>query len=128
MVKNCGDYVHLQIAERIYCLRWSRLLGKKQVLFSLLRDILAFGGAGGRYSQYYMAYEDLRRSCVKFPKNLPRDAVPIFTPPVTTHPITTNNPKPSYGMPSSSSTRLDEAMAAGENLRFGLYTLITTFL
>ncbi|EYU22325.1 hypothetical protein MIMGU_mgv1a018553mg, partial [Erythranthe guttata] len=102
MVKNCGDYVHLQIAERIYCLRWSRLLGKKQTDMNVRDKILvligswhqAFGGAGGRYSQYYMAYEDLRRSCVKFPKNLPRDAVPIFTPPVTTHPITTNNPKP----------------------------------
>ncbi|GER34169.1 40S ribosomal protein S4 [Striga asiatica] len=46
-----------------------------------------FGGAGERYPQHYMAYEDLR---------------------------------PGYGMPSRSSTRLDEVMTADQSMRFGL--------
>lgn len=58
-----------------------------------------------------------QRSGVEFPRR-PPDAAPIFTPPVT-HPIS-RHPQPGYGMPSSSSTRLDEAMAAEDNLRFGL--------
>ncbi|CAA3015918.1 target of Myb 1-like [Olea europaea subsp. europaea] len=69
----------------------------------------AFGGSGGRYPQYYIAYEDLRRSGVQFPQRSP-DTAPIFTPPVT-HPLP-RHPQPGYGMPSSSTTRLDEAMAA----------------
>ncbi|KAL0347539.1 UNVERIFIED_CONTAM: TOM1-like protein 6 [Sesamum calycinum] len=73
----------------------------------------AFGGPGGRYPQYYMAFEDLRRLGVQFPQRSP-DAAAIFTPPVT-NPIQ-RHPQPSYGMPSSSSTRLDEAMAAEEKI------------
>nr|GMD43204.1 TOM1-like protein 6 [Ipomoea batatas] len=74
----------------------------------------AFGGPGGKYAQYYWAYEELRRSGVQFPQRS-RDTPPIFTPPAT-H-AGPRLPQPGYGMPSNSSTRLDEAMAAEvENL------------
>ncbi|PHT72759.1 hypothetical protein T459_23544 [Capsicum annuum] len=69
----------------------------------------AFGGPGGKYPQYYWAYEELRRAGVEFPKPS-FDTAPIFTPPVT-HPAP-RQPQPGYGMPINSSTRLDEAMAA----------------
>ncbi|KAI3473107.1 hypothetical protein Pfo_030399 [Paulownia fortunei] len=120
MVKNCGDYVHFQIAERNILQEMVKIVKKKTDMH--VRDKIltligswheAFGGSGGRYPQYYMAYEDLRRSGVEFPRR-PPDAAPIFTPPVT-H-LISRHPQPGYGMPSSSSTRLDEAMAAEENL------------
>ncbi|KAL2500394.1 TOM1-like protein 2 [Forsythia ovata] len=116
MVKNCGDYVHFQIAERSILQEMVKIVRKKTdmhvrdkilVLIDSWRE--AFGGSGGRYPQYYIAYEDLRRSGVQFPQRSP-DTAPIFTPPVT-HPIP-RHPQPGYGMPSSSTTRLDEAMAA----------------
>ncbi|GAB2272106.1 hypothetical protein Dimus_006925 [Dionaea muscipula] len=69
----------------------------------------AFGGPGGRHSQYYWAYDELRRYGVQFP---PRslDSAPIFTPPAS-HP-SSRQAQASLGMPINSSTRLDEAMAA----------------
>ncbi|XP_075490297.1 TOM1-like protein 6 [Primulina tabacum] len=120
MVKNCGDYVHMQIAERNILQELVKIVKKKSDMH--VRDKIltligswyqAFGGSGGRYPQYYMAYEDLRHFGVEFPRQSPH-AAPIFTPPAT-HP-TSRLPQPGYGMPSSSSTRLDEAMAAEENL------------
>ncbi|KAK7340013.1 hypothetical protein VNO77_20705 [Canavalia gladiata] len=68
----------------------------------------AFGGPGGKYPQYYWAYEELKRSGVVFPKRSP-DAAPIFTPPPT-HPML-RNMQAGYGMPSNSSKTLDETMA-----------------
>ncbi|KAL9152820.1 hypothetical protein ABFS82_10G007300 [Erythranthe guttata] len=121
MVKNCGDYVHFQIAERNILPEMVKIAKKKtdmnvrdKVLVLIGSWHQAFGGAGGKYPQYYMAYEDLRRYGVDFPRNSV-DAVPIFTPPVT-HPPTRHQFQPGYGMPSTSSTRLDQAMAAEENL------------
>ncbi|KAL3617398.1 hypothetical protein CASFOL_037719 [Castilleja foliolosa] len=120
MVKNCGDFVHFQIAERNILPEMVKIVRKKADMH--VRDKIltligswhdAFGGPRGRYPQYLMAYEDLRRSGVNFPQR-PPDAAPIFTPPVT-HPIS-SQPQPGYGMPSSSSTRLDEVMAADGNL------------
>ncbi|GFP83212.1 tom1-like protein 2 [Phtheirospermum japonicum] len=120
MVKNCGDFVHFQIAERNILPEMVKIVRKKADMH--VRDKIltligswhdAFGGPRGRYPQYHMAYEDLRRSGVNFPQR-PPDAAPIFTPPVT-HPMS-RQPQPGYGMPSSSSTRLDEVMAADGNL------------
>ncbi|KAL8517121.1 hypothetical protein ACS0TY_015368 [Phlomoides rotata] len=120
MVKNCGDYVHFQIAERSILPEMVKIVKKKtdmhvrdKVLILIGSWCEAFGGSRGKYPQYYMAYEDLRRSGVNFPQR-PPDSVPIVTPPVT-H-ATSRQPQPGYGMPSSSSTRLDEAMAADDNL------------
>lgn len=120
MVKNCGEYVHFQIAERNILQEMVKIVRKKTDMH--VRDKIltligswheAFGGSAGRYPQYYLAYEDLRRSGVQFPRLAP-DSAPVFTPPVT-HP-TSRNLQPSYGMPSSSMTRLDEAMAAEDKI------------
>ncbi|XP_075638316.1 TOM1-like protein 6 [Castanea sativa] len=115
MVKNCGDYVHFQIAEKKILEEMIKIVRKKADM--QVRDKIlglldswqeAFGGPGGKYPQYYYTYEELRRSGVEFPKRS-LDAAPIFTPPVT-HP-TLRNTQAGYGMPSNSSRRLDETMA-----------------
>ncbi|CAH9103201.1 unnamed protein product [Cuscuta europaea] len=99
MVKNCGDIVHFQIAERNIPQDMVKTVKKKTDMH--VRDKIlglldswheAFGGPGGKYTQYYWAYDELRRSGVQ------------FTPP--------RQHQPGYGMPGNSSTRLDEAMAA----------------
>ncbi|XP_049352561.1 TOM1-like protein 6 [Solanum verrucosum] len=116
MVKNCGDNVHFQITERTILQDMVKIVKKKtdmhvrdKVLVLLDSWQEAFGGPGGKYPQYYWAYEELRRAGVEFPKRS-FDTAPIFTPPVT-HPAP-RQAQPGYGMPSNSSTRLDEAMAA----------------
>ncbi|CAK9144499.1 unnamed protein product [Ilex paraguariensis] len=123
MVKNCGDYVHSQIAERTILQDMIKIVKKKTDMH--VRDKIlalldswqeAFGGPGGKYPQYYWAYEELRRFGVEFPQRS-SDSAPIFTPPVTHQ--TLRHAQPGYGMPSNSSTRLDEAMAADmESLSF----------
>ncbi|XP_030479850.2 TOM1-like protein 6 [Cannabis sativa] len=115
MVKNCGDYVHFQIAERNILGEMIKIVKKKtdmqvreKILVLLDSWQEAFGGPGGKHSQYYWAYDELRRSGVEFPKRS-SDAVPIFTPPVSHQ--TVGRPQPGYGMPSNASRRLDETMA-----------------
>lgn len=66
----------------------------------------------------------LQRFGVQFPQ-CPPDAAPIFTPPAT-HPGSISHLHPSHGMPSSSTTRLDEAMAADDSLRFRI--IFTSFV
>ncbi|KAJ0681310.1 putative TOM1-like protein, plant [Helianthus annuus] len=121
MVKNCGENVHFQIAERNLLPEMIKIVKKKtdmrvreKILVLLDSWQEAFGGRGGKYPQYYFAYDELRQSGVQFPQRSP-DAAPIFTPPVT-HP-SSRSPQANYGMPINSSTRLDEAMASEiENL------------
>ncbi|KAL2330576.1 hypothetical protein Fmac_018157 [Flemingia macrophylla] len=115
MVKNCGDYVHFQIAERNLLEEMIKIVRKKadmqvrdKILVLLDSWQEAFGGPGGKYPQYFWAYEELKRSGVVFPKRSP-DAAPIFTPPPT-HP-NLRNLQTGYGMPSNSSKTLDETMA-----------------
>ncbi|OWM81654.1 hypothetical protein CDL15_Pgr007692 [Punica granatum] len=116
MVKNCGDYIHFQIAEKNIPTEMVKIVKKKSdmrvrdKILELLNDWQqAFGGPGGKHPQYYYAYEELRRSGIHFPSRSP-DAAPIFTPPVTRP--TLRHTQAGYGMPSNSSRRLDEAMAA----------------
>ncbi|XP_031497312.1 TOM1-like protein 6 [Nymphaea colorata] len=120
IMKNCGEYVHLQVVERNILQEMIKIVRKKSDMH--VRDKIlvllgswqeAFGGPQGKYPQYYWAYDELRRSGVEFPRHL-KDAAPIFTPPVT-HPIV-RKPEVSYGMPSHSSRRLDEAMASERDL------------
>ncbi|XP_019413354.1 PREDICTED: TOM1-like protein 1 isoform X2 [Lupinus angustifolius] len=115
MVKNCGDFVHHQIAERNILDEMIKIVRKKtdiqvrdKILVLLDSWQEAFGGPGGRHPQYYWAYDELRRSGVGFPKRS-SDAVPIFTPPPT-HPAA-RNMQSGYGMPGNSSKTLDETMA-----------------
>ncbi|KAK1284094.1 hypothetical protein QJS10_CPB21g01517 [Acorus calamus] len=116
MIKNCGDYVHFQVADRNILQEMVKIVKKRtdmqvrdKILVLLDSWQEAFGGPGGKYPQYYWAYEDLKRSGVEFPRRSP-DAAPIFTPPVT-HP-TIRHPQPRYGMPNTSSITLDEAMSS----------------
>ncbi|KAF5750758.1 TOM1-like protein 2 [Tripterygium wilfordii] len=115
MVKNCGDYVHFQIAEKNILGEMVKIVKKKSDMH--VRDKIlvlldawqeAFGGPGGKHPHYYWAYEELRRSGVQFPKRS-LDTSPIFTPPAS-HP-TLRITEPGYGMPTNSSRRLDETMA-----------------
>ncbi|QCE12028.1 hepatocyte growth factor-regulated tyrosine kinase substrate [Vigna unguiculata] len=115
MVKNCGDFVHFQIAERNILEEMIKIIRKKtdmqvrdKILMLLDSWQEAFGGPGGKHPQYYWAYEELKRSGVVFPKRSP-DAAPIFTPPPT-HP-NIRNMQAGYGMSSNSSKTLDETMA-----------------
>lgn len=115
MIKNCGDFVHFQVAERDILQDMVKIAKKKtdmqvrdKILVLLDSWQEAFGGPQGKYPQYFWAYTDLKRSGIRFP---PRtgDSAPIFTPPVA-HP--TPRPPVGYGMPSNASVRLDEAMAS----------------
>lgn len=125
MVKNCGENVHFQIAERNILPEMIKIVKKKtdmrvrdKILVLLDSWQEAFGGRGGKYPQYYFAYDELRQSGVQFPHRSP-DAAPIFTPPVTHSSF--RPPQANYGMPSNSSTRLDEAMASEiENLSLSM--------
>eukprot|EP00850_Spirogloea_muscicola_P020477 SM000217S06859 [mRNA] locus=s217:187477:192623:+ [translate_table: standard] len=90
MVKNCGDYVHMQVAEKEILHEMVRLVKKRadmQVRDKVL-ELLdswqeAFGGPGGRYPQYWSAYDELRRAGIEFPVRDPDQAAPVFTPPQT---------------------------------------------
>ncbi|URD93203.1 VHS and GAT domain containing protein [Musa troglodytarum] len=117
MIKNCGNYVHFQVVEREILQEMVKIVRKKtdmQVRDKILELLdswqVAFGGAGGKYPQFYMAYADLKRSGVQFPERS-SDSTLIFTPPV--HATNeTRRPPIGYGMPSNSALRLDEAMSS----------------
>ncbi|KAF5747662.1 TOM1-like protein 2 [Tripterygium wilfordii] len=115
MVKNCGDYVHFQIAEKNILGEMVKIVKRKSDMH--VRDKIlvlldtwqeAFGGPGGKHPHYYWAYEELRCSGVQFPKRS-LDTSPIFTPPAS-HP-TIRLMEAGYGRQTNSSRRLDETMA-----------------
>ncbi|KAL4392897.1 hypothetical protein AHAS_Ahas03G0391000 [Arachis hypogaea] len=115
MLKNYGDQVHFQIAERNILDEMIKIVRKKahmqvrdKILVLLDSWQEAFGGPGGKYPQYYWAYEELKRTGVVFPKRS-LDASPIFTPPPTHQ--SSGSMHAGYGMPSGSSKTLDETMA-----------------
>nr|XP_043610007.1 TOM1-like protein 9 [Erigeron canadensis] len=96
LVKNCGDYVHLQVAERNVLTDMVKIVKKKHPDFHVKEKILvlidtwqeAFGGARARYPQYYAAYHELLRLGANFPEKSERSA-PVLTPPQS-------QPLPSY--------------------------------
>ncbi|KAL6889056.1 hypothetical protein ACP4OV_010082 [Aristida adscensionis] len=89
MIKNCGDIVHLQVAERDILHEMVKIV-KKRPDYHVKEKILTlidtwqevFGGAHARYPQYYTAYQELLRSGAVFPQRS-NGSVPIFTPPQT---------------------------------------------
>uniref|UniRef100_A0A1D1YR71 TOM1-like protein 2 n=1 Tax=Anthurium amnicola TaxID=1678845 RepID=A0A1D1YR71_9ARAE len=116
MMKNCGDYVHLQVVERGVLQELVKIVKKKmdmqvrdKILVLLDSWQEAFGGPGGKYPQYYWAYAELRQFGIQFPQRS-GDTAPIFTPPVTQ--TVPRHPPVGYGMPNNSSIRLEEAMAS----------------
>ncbi|MCO5612404.1 hypothetical protein L7F22_066671 [Adiantum nelumboides] len=117
VMKNCGEVVHQNVAEKELLNDMVKIVKKKSDM--VVRDKIlvlldswqeAFGGPSSRYPQYYMAYDELRRAGVEFPERS-ADAVPIFTPPPTIPPQSLQHTSyglypqsyPPYGSPPSSS-------------------------
>ncbi|GER38069.1 ENTH/VHS/GAT family protein [Striga asiatica] len=97
VVKNCGDIVHMHVAEKDLPHEMVKIVRKKPD-FQVKEKILilidtwqeAFGGPRARYPQYFVAYQDLLRLGAVFPQRSERSA-PVFTPPQT-HPLTSYPP------------------------------------
>ncbi|KAI3912632.1 hypothetical protein MKW92_028857 [Papaver armeniacum] len=88
MMKNCGDYLHLQISERNILRELTKIVRKSfnaqvrdKILILIETWQEAYGGADGKRPQYYWAYTQLRRAGVQFPER-PADTSPAYTPPV----------------------------------------------
>ncbi|GJN19550.1 hypothetical protein PR202_gb06837 [Eleusine coracana subsp. coracana] len=89
IVKNCGDIVHMQIAERDILHEMVKIV-KKRPDYHVKEKILTlidtwqevFGNSSARYPQYYAAYQELLRAGAVFPQRS-NGSVPVFTPPQT---------------------------------------------
>ncbi|KAH7840511.1 hypothetical protein Vadar_017893 [Vaccinium darrowii] len=89
LIKNCGDLVHMHVAEKDLPHDMVKIV-KKKPDFHVKEKILilidtwqeAFGGARARYPQFYAAYQELLRAGAVFPQRTESSA-PVFTPPQT---------------------------------------------
>ncbi|KAF3636772.1 putative target of Myb protein 1-like isoform X2 [Capsicum annuum] len=87
IVKNCGDIVHMHVAEKGILHQMVKMV-KKKPEFHVKEKILvlidtwqeALGGPRARYPQYYGAYQELLRLGAVFPQRSERSA-PAFTAP-----------------------------------------------
>ncbi|KDO79743.1 hypothetical protein CISIN_1g005810mg [Citrus sinensis] len=93
IIKNCGDIVHMHVAEKNVLHEMVKIARKKpdthvkeKILILIDTWQEAFGGPRARYPQYYAAYQELLRAGAVFPQRSERSA-PVFTPPQT-HPLT----------------------------------------
>ncbi|CAH9136412.1 unnamed protein product [Cuscuta epithymum] len=92
IVKNCGDIVHMHVAEKDVLHEMVKIV-KKKPDFHVKEKILtlidtwqeAFGGARARHPQYFAAYQELLRMGAVFPQRSERSA-PVITPPQS-HPL-----------------------------------------
>ncbi|KAJ7568911.1 hypothetical protein O6H91_01G053000 [Diphasiastrum complanatum] len=115
LIKNCGGIVHQQVAEKSILPKMVKIVKKKadmhvkdKILGLLDAWQEAFDGPGGRFPQYYLAYEELRRLGIQFPERALEDGPPVLTPPQT-HPVSSYR-SPGFGSPSYIPTRLDAPM------------------
>ncbi|XP_054796766.1 TOM1-like protein 9 [Prosopis cineraria] len=90
IIKNCGDIVHMHVAERDVLHEMVRIAKRGYPDIHVRDKILilidtwqeAFGGPRARYPQYYAAYQELLRAGAVFPQRS-EQSVPVFTPPQT---------------------------------------------
>ncbi|KAJ1281871.1 hypothetical protein BS78_03G006800 [Paspalum vaginatum] len=84
VVKNCGDILHMHVAERDLLHEMVKIVKKKSdprvkekvlVLIDTWQE--ALGGPRARYPQYYAAYHELVRAGAEFPKRSEKPA-PLF--------------------------------------------------
>ncbi|XP_039018696.1 TOM1-like protein 9 isoform X1 [Hibiscus syriacus] len=114
IIKNCGDIVHMHVAEKGVLHEMVRIV-KKKPDFNVKEKILtlidtwqeAFGGARARYPQYYVAYQELLRLGAVFPPRSERSA-PVLTPPQT-------QPLSSYPPNMHNSDQQDTARSSAES-------------
>ncbi|GMH06988.1 hypothetical protein Nepgr_008828 [Nepenthes gracilis] len=92
IVKNCGDIVHMHVAEKDVLHEMVKIVKKKpdyhvkeKILILIDTWQEAFGGPRARYPQYYAAYQELLHVGAVFPQRSEKSA-PVFTPPQT-HPL-----------------------------------------
>ncbi|ONK80238.1 uncharacterized protein A4U43_C01F15430 [Asparagus officinalis] len=96
VIKNCGDVVHMHVAEKDVLHEMVKIIKKKNPDLHVKEKVLslidtwqeAFGGPRARYPQYYAAYQELLRLGAVFPQRSESSA-PVLTPPQT-------QPLPSY--------------------------------
>ncbi|CAN1785156.1 TOM1-like protein 9 [Linum perenne] len=98
IIKNCGDIVHMQVAEKgllhdmVKIARKKPDLHVKEKILTLIDTWQeAFGGPRARYPQYYAAYQELLRAGAVFPQRTEQSA-PVLTPPQT-QPLTSYTQK-----------------------------------
>ncbi|XP_008789328.2 TOM1-like protein 9 [Phoenix dactylifera] len=85
MVKNCGDIVHMHVAEKDILHEMVMIVRKKQADINVKEKVLllidtwqeAIGGPQARYPQYYAAYQELLRGGAVFSRR-PERSAPIF--------------------------------------------------
>ncbi|KAI3993600.1 hypothetical protein MKX01_002613 [Papaver californicum] len=127
MMKNCGDYLHLQISERnilrvlTKIVRKSHNCSEYQQFNAQVRDKIlilietwkeAYGGIDGKRPQYYWAYTQLRRAGVQFPER-PADTSPAYTPPVKQ--LTQGQSQAGSEMSRSNSLNLKESESSDQD-------------
>ncbi|XP_038987554.1 TOM1-like protein 9 [Phoenix dactylifera] len=113
MIRNCGDIVHMHVAEKDILHEMVKIVRKKQPDIHVKEKVLvlidtwqeAFGGPQARYPQYFAAYQELLHAGAVFPRR-PERSAPIFTPlqtqPLTSYPQSLQNPNYQEEAPESS--------------------------
>ncbi|GKV03404.1 hypothetical protein SLEP1_g15709 [Rubroshorea leprosula] len=97
IAKNCGDIVHMQVAQRDILPEMVKIVKKKPDLHVKEKILIlietwqeALGGPRSRYPQYYIVYQELLQAGAVFPQRSERSA-PVFTP-TQTHPLSSYPP------------------------------------